>query len=491
VSTQLELLDGLSEAQLYHDDKRRGYFSVLWRVPEGEAFEQCDINGDWRGLRNTPSRERQESYPLERMANIIPMLPKDRDTWLSQAEFFRPNRQLVNLLRLPVCFVDVDTYNSEYAALTQEQALRDILMRLDDEGLPHPSLALSSGRGLQLKWLLQSPLPRKALCRWTAVQRELCKVLEPFGGDKKATDGSRVLRLVHTLNTKSGTYASVVYTQEKNGRVAHFDFDELAAAALPYTRKQLEEMREQSARKGRKGLVVIPGGRHGLKRGNWSEYNWLRLEDFRRLCQDRFGGCGASEGWRDAFVFQAVLHTALALNGIASTNRLHSEAVQLTKELAPTLSHREAIAYTSSVATRAKRAAAGEKVVLGSVKLTPLYTYRTDTLIEQFQITPDEQATMRVLISSDEYGKRKRERETKRRRAAGAVERSEYIGKAAERRMAAIRMAQEGITQKDIAERLGVTQQAVSSYLKSQAVDRIQKSVPLTNGEACSSVLSL
>lgn len=476
MSAQLELLDGLKEASLYHDSARKGFFSILWREPEAAAFEQCDALAGWghQALSaHKDPRTRQESYPLDQMARVIPMLRKDRDTWLSQAEFFRPNRRLVNLLRLPICFVDIDTYKTEYAALTQEQALRDILTRLDDEGLPWPSLVVSSGRGLQAKWLLQGALPRQALPRWTAVQRALCRTLEPFGGDMQATDASRVLRLVNTVNTKAGMRAEVVYTCERNGRLAHYDFDELADAALPLTRAEIEAQREAASRRGRRGLVVIDGGRSMPRggRASWAAYNWLRLEDLRKLSAIRHGEQGVPEGWRDLFVFHATLSSALSLPHLACANHLTREACQLAKELAPTLSHREAVAYTSSVVARAKKAAAGEKVIYRGREVSPLYTYKTSTMLETFQITASEQQSLRVLISKDEGDRRRRkrdkERKRKERRAAGMLERGAYEGRSQERAEVARRLALEGLSQTAIAERLGVSLRSVVYYLAS------------------------
>ncbi len=472
-------LDGLSEAELYHDSRRRGYFSVLWIEPDAEVFDQFDIGeDDWHSVKESAKKqrspERQKSYPLDQMAKVIPLLRRDRDTYITQAEFFRPNRRLVNLARLPLCFVDVDTYRSEYAGFSIDHILRDIRTRLNDEGLPHPSIALSSGRGLQLKWLLSGPLPRQALPRWSLVQRELCKVLEPFGGDMNSLDGSRVLRLVGTVNTKSSTFAEVVYTQEINGRLAHFKFDELADAALPYTRRQLDEMRDANAKRARAGLVLIKGGRHGLKRGNWTEYNWHRLEDFRQLAQMRYQGGGVPEGWRDAYVFQMTLHTALALRGVSAPGRLLSEAVQLAKEVAPSLSHREAQAYVSTVAQKAKQAAAGETVMFNGRKYTPLYTYSTNRLLDEFKIEPFEQRQLRVLIAEHEVARRHRERETQRRRETGAMERAAYLRQAAGKAADAHRMRQEGLTQREIAERLGVSQSAVSGYLKESLPEEYQ-----------------
>ena len=45
---------------------------------------------------------------------MIEALDQERDTWVSQAEFIKPNRRVVYLLRLDLCFVDLDAYNLYY-----------------------------------------------------------------------------------------------------------------------------------------------------------------------------------------------------------------------------------------------------------------------------------------------------------------------------------------------------------------------------------------
>ncbi|PJE77750.1 hypothetical protein CI610_03321 [invertebrate metagenome] len=71
-------LDRTEEAQSYHDN-RYGYFSLLY------------------GSKTT---KRQRSYRLTDMARVLPLVDRDRDTWMSQAEFIVPNRRVVNLARI-------------------------------------------------------------------------------------------------------------------------------------------------------------------------------------------------------------------------------------------------------------------------------------------------------------------------------------------------------------------------------------------------------
>ena len=116
---------------------------------------------------------------------------------MSQAEFFKPNRRVVNLWRLPLCFVDLDTHKTAWGCLSPEPVSLAVRMFLDNEGIPPASLIIHSGRGLYLKWLFANALPSAALPRWNRVQRELVDRLQPFGADPNAKDASRVqLKLI-------------------------------------------------------------------------------------------------------------------------------------------------------------------------------------------------------------------------------------------------------------------------------------------------------
>ena len=158
----------------------------------------------------------QRTYRLSELPTVIEALDPARDTWISQAEFCKPNRRIVHLLRLSLCFVDLDTYKTPFKGESPEALDRRVRgYCLDEWNLPLPSLILYSGRGLQVKWLLERPLPRAALPRWNAVQKQLVTNLEPFGADPGARDASRLLRLVDTVNTRSGERVRVLWVNEQ------------------------------------------------------------------------------------------------------------------------------------------------------------------------------------------------------------------------------------------------------------------------------------
>ncbi|MBD4685258.1 replication protein, partial [Xanthomonas citri pv. citri] len=91
--------------------------------------------------------KRQASHKLTDMPAVLGLIDTGRDTWMTQAEFMRPNRRVVNLLRIGLLFADIDTYRQPWAAgRTPEQLAAAILYHCAQEGIPTPSLLVYSGR---------------------------------------------------------------------------------------------------------------------------------------------------------------------------------------------------------------------------------------------------------------------------------------------------------------------------------------------------------
>ena len=396
----------LFEAEQYHDINRHGFFSLLVGSPTGK---------------------RQDSYRLSQMPVVLSMLDHSRDTWLSQAEFIRPNRRVVNLARIGLLFADLDTYRvPALSGRSPDQLAASVLYHCADEGVPAPSLLVFSGRGIQAKWFLDRPLPRQALPRWNACQRHLVDRLAALGADPAAKDASRVLRLVDTVNSKSGEVCRVAHVENgPDGQPVRYSFDYLAEMLLPVARWDIETQRQE--RIERRQLQLVPGGRSSNLRGfSGRQLAWDRLEDLRRLAELRGG---VREGDRMQHLFWRL--NFLLLSGATNSVQMYHEAAALARELDSSWNYRSMELMT--LYAKAKQYEAGEKVEFGGRQFAPLYTPRNDTLINLFQITDDEQRTLRTLISRDMAKERDRERHTARRRAAGAVDRETYEANSASR----------------------------------------------------------
>ncbi len=438
IGTQLRLFGANDEAELFHDPTRTGYFAIL--VQEQD-------------------RKRQTTHRLTLMPEVLAAIDTSRDTWLSQAEFTCQNRKVVNLLRVGLLFSDLDTYRMDFARGRSPESLADaVLYWCLQEGIPTPSILVFSGRGIQAKWLLEGALPRRALPRWNACQKALVDRLGHLGADPGARDASRVLRLVSTVNSKSGEVCRVVHVAEDaGGEPVRYKFEYLCEQILPFSRVEIEA--ERKARAERRQLRLLPGANQsGLKGFSGRELAWHRLEDLRLLASIRGG---VSEGQRMKHLFWQL--NFLLLSGATSHNQMYHEAATLAKEIDPRWSYGSS--ELSTLYAKAKAYEAGEHVEFGGQKFTPLYTPKNDKLIELFEITDAEQKLLQTIISPAQARERHRARDESRRRAKGVVDRVEYLRGVEGRRARAQELKSQGFTKAEIARELGVSVRSVAYYI--------------------------
>jgi len=450
-STQFGLFRSQDEANTYHDSQRNGFFSLLI---------------------NTRGKKRQSSHRLEDMPCVLGVLDKTRDTWMSQAEFMRPNRRVVNLARIGLLFADLDTYRiPALAGRNPDQLVASILYFCGDAGLPMPSLLIHSGRGIQAKWLLEGTIPRQALPRWNACQRYLVDRLAHVGADSMAKDASRVLRVVETVNSKSGKVCQVVHVQTgSDGQPVRYNFEYMAEMLLPVARWTIEQQRQEQAgkRTKKKKFLLLSGSKADNLRGfSGRQLAWDRLEDLRKLADLRGG---VREGSRMMHLFWRL--NFLLLSGATNSGQMYHEAAALAHELDPQWNSHSRELMT--LFSKAKAYEAGEKVSFGGKEYPPLYTPKNDTLINLFKITTEEQQQLKTIIGSDMATERRRKRDRKRdearRRAAGAVDRETWLeavnAKQVQKKAEAQALRSNGLSIRAIAKQMNVSRRSVSYYLK-------------------------
>ena len=410
---QPDLFGAVDEASLYHDPTRWGFFSLL----------HASESGDGR-------RKSQRTYPLVKLPWVIDRVDPQRDTWISQAEFAKFNRRLVNLLRLGVCFVDLDTYRSELGGLSAHAQASLLLDYCDSEGIPVPSVVLHSGRGLYAKWILSPAVGRRALPYWNAVQTQLVTRLARFGADFGARDGSRVLRLVGVVNARSGTVCRVLHVNERDGQPITYEIDSLGDCLFPLSREELRQRRQERRERREREEVVAEVGRRErgaplrLVPGNASLGNlrsfsgrqlaWGRLLDLRRLADLRYAGGPVREGERMKFLLWQL--NFLLLSGATNALGLWHEAAEVARRIDPAWGYDST--ELGTLYRKARQFAAGETVEFEGRQYPALYTPRNDTLINLFGITDTEQdeGGLVTIVSRDVA----RQRDAARKREARA-----------------------------------------------------------------------
>ena len=475
--TRLADDDALDEALAYHDLTRTGFVSMF-----------------------TPGQKRtQQSFRLSELPSRLSLQRELRgDVYLTQNEFFRPGRQVVHCTRLTSFYLDLDTYNvGRLQGRAPEFLAEAALRQLHDQGLPEPSQIVFSGRGLQLKWVLERPVPAGALPRWTAVQRKLCERMTVLGADAKALDASRVLRVVGSVHTKSGELVRMVHraqvpapgaSMRADGLIV-YQFDEFVNTVLPFTRRDLATQRgarleSQAANDPgplkATGLSCPPLSalaatsqvesctpknvvRHpGARALNSTKLAWDRLADLRLLAAIRGWGGGVPPGKRDEFVFLGACF--LAQSGVA--DRLWMETVALAREFAPTWSPKEIQSCVLSVLSRTQKALEGGQDLHAGVWTDPRYKFRNKVLLERLEVTPSEELELKCIISKEEARCRDRKRKESQRRADGALTREEYLRPGHDRCAAALELRRAGKTPTEIAALLAISKSSVSRYFK-------------------------
>jgi len=454
---------GLPEAATYHNTQSHGFFAHIVKKPDKRSgnivmFQKC---------------HRITSLPY-----VIDLADERLDNYISQAEFLKPNRRVVNIARLNLNFVDLDIYHVDPTGeqfTTPTQMAGALRIFCDDNNLPQPSITAFSGRGLYIKYLINT-LPRQALPRWNAVQRRLVDIFRPFGADHQAKDASRVLRLMGTTNTKSGEIVRVLDVEQEDGKPKVYDFEYLAREILETDRGTIERNRaEQEAKAARRaGFNVIDGGKQagntgGLKKLSPMRLNWDRLEDVRKLADLRgWTKSGIPKGHREVYLFWVT--NFMLLSGATHPGQMFHEVTALAREVCPALVP-EVRQSLSTLYRKAQAHSAGEKVEFNGKKFSPLYTPKNQTLIDYLNITPDEERQLGTIISeaeaADRHRKRERQRDETKRREAGAVERSSYLETAEMKRAHALLLRAKGMKQREIAAEMGISIGAVNAYLKS------------------------
>lgn len=382
-------------------------------------------------------------YKLEPNDPLIPGLLAAQtgqiDRFLSVNEFH--NWRFVKLLKsLRACYVDVD-------------GCRDLDLALDTlkgARLPAPSVAVFSGNGLHLYWLLEA-LPAQALPVWQIVEDTLFRALQPIGADASCKDCTRVLRLPGTINSRGDhEVRGLVLTGQR--WTMHELANEVLGARPPKPQGRAE-VHDLGAAKARRGERVRTG----------SIYDRWHLV-YRDCCaiNDWHVLGGVPEGHRDKFLFIA----SVALSWFTAPAALEREILHTARQWTPGLALSEVLTTTvRPLLQRAQDAADGKTVEWRGMKFDPRHRFRRQTIWDWLSpvVPPDLAPQLRAIVSDELATERKQERDSGRWR-------DHYTGKGfragnTENVVLARSMRSQGKSYRRIAAELGVSDTAVRKWL--------------------------
>lgn len=375
------------------------------------------------------------------------------DVYFSQNTFYRPSRKIEYIRQLRALYVDVDCYLLNF---DPEWVIRSMELGLFRTKIPDPNFIIRSGRGLGVVWLLE-PVPAKGLPLWQAVENYLVRQLKHFGGDAKASDAARILRVAGSVNSKVREPVLVQYRHEYRYQLRDIQRDYLPELAPARTRTD----GRTAARTDRRMYRV-----HSL--------HYARLTDIVRLCEAR--GWDMT-GYREVTLF---LYRYWSCCYLSDPDEALRGVLDLNDQFTHPLPRREVTTATKSAekAWAARNDAEANRVAQERGYPGAGYNVSNRKLIEWLQITEDEQRQLETIIGRGEKQRRDTEATRTARRASGAMSRDEYLSQAEKRRTEALRLSGEGLSHQDIANRLGLSKRHVTRMLRMENSSG-DKSVPL------------
>lgn len=403
----------------------------------------------------TPKNENKkwQTFTFDEAQNHIPYFVKQADVYVTPNAFYGW-RTIKNLHTLQALFIDIDLHDLDFSIeenlLAIPALVEDRLDRLVRAQIPEPNCIVYSGRGVHFYWLI-NPTHPNALPRWQACQRRLVDVC---GADKQSADATRVLRLVGSTNSKVENFT--VKAEERHKKV--FDFDWLHDQVMPFSRQEYKDkIRDINVLRANKGLKPV---RKANTAGSIYARWYLVYQDLLIIieCQVALNkkGPGLPAGMRDLLLY----HLANALSWFTISDALENEVAECARKFTPTLSHREALSYCSSVINRAKKTKLEGKEHRYRYKRETLYRDLEDLIPEE--ILPE----LRAIIPNELAKERDRKQKENSRRSNGISERKIYLSKAQTNKEKAQLLKEQGLKYLEIAKELGLSIHTIKGYFR-------------------------
>lgn len=347
--------------------------------------------------------------------------------------FYTPNtmktwkRRKTNVCELNAIVVDLDYYTMN---LTRQQVLFALPIVLSDENILPPTAIQDSGNGLYLIWKLTGQVVNNQVMvrlyeRITNVLTERLKVL---GADSKATDVLHLFRFPGTTNVKKNKPVSHSNILELNSFLI-YELEDFANEVLP----EIKRKKKTPAKRGLQSEIKP------AVKFLFNQYTLVisRAEDLLKLVQMRNYEMSGSRH------FLLLYYSAFLMQ--AGVENYQKQAHELNDSLDVPMTERSMNEMFRSLENKFNKDSDSwyEKS----------YIPNNQTLVNTFDISEQEQRELKTIISDEEYKRRDRVRKEKQYEPIkDANKRSKQ-----ERDQMILEMIEQGITQKEIAQEMGVS----------------------------------
>lgn len=357
-----------------------------------------------------------------------------RDIYYTPNTFNSPiKRRREYLWQLHRFYIDID-HKKGTRAIDNFEVVGAIEELVQAKKIPQPTEYINSGRGIHVYWDIAN-CHIMLLDLWEKIEnylfnqiKEIEKTIDNIELDTRVKDPTRLLRLPGTINSKDNSKCYSMLKREKN----IYNIFDLKKAYI----KQ-----NKAYKKNKSKLAYLPTK-------NLYTLNKSRLEDFKAIVSLRNREV---EGYRNTLIMLYSYHYRL-INEI-TVEELIKDVKEFNKRFKKPYSIKELTSVCRSINRTVNHFQEDE---------SKGYKFTNKYIINALDITEQEQKKLLTIISTGEKYRRKNEKRTPRNEE-GLTSRQQSKK---DRINSILELKQQGYNQSKIAEKLGITRQAVSKLLK-------------------------
>lgn len=424
------------------------------------------IHGDNRAFvalfqKRGSERPRQYFHNGNKLADHVHEWIPDEDVYVSlntfsfnRREQSAPERTAERVLRLNALYTDLDFYK---LGISKEEALARIDEMIANEEVPPPSVIVHSGRGLQLIWLLEYMTVTPGYLRlWQRMQQAIFEMFLPLNADNAAKSVAQIYRVPGGTNSKNGVTVTAEYL-----RHSRYPINELKEWLLEELPADWKEQRKERLQKRTESRLTAPykPAEGKRKATRYTAYKALKT-DVEMLVNMR----GGYVNRRRLMFYYAVF----AMEVLQDASKLEIAVEELNDRLYKPLPSSFLRGVVQS-GVRSYELARDDTAKAAAKRMgwQAGYTFTNAYLIENLEMTLEEQRSMAFIISEEEKQRRNTEYQQKKRRAAGMKTALEYNEKRADKKAEHMEKLRQLLRdnpkakRKELAEALGVSAEYV------------------------------
>ena len=379
---------------------------------------------------------------MKRLEAISPIEINSEEYKNKKDIYYTPNtfnspikREREYLWQLHRFYIDID-HKAGTEPIDLFEVVGAVEQLVEEKKIPQPTEYINSGRGIHIYWDINN-CHIMLLDLWEKIEnhlfntiKELERSIKNISVDTRVKDPTRLLRLPGTINSKNN---SKCYSMLKNESNKYNIFDLKKAYIKP--KKQYKQNKGKIAYLPTKNLYTL---------------NMSRIEDFKRIVSLRNGEV---VGYRNTLIMLYSYHYRL-INEVTV-----EELIKVTKEFNKSFKEpykaKELISVCRSVNRTVKHFQEDNNKG---------YKFTNKYIINALDLEEQEQEQLLTIISTRvKYDRKNKKRNEARRNEKGLTSRQQ--GKK-DRINSILELKQQGYNQSKIAEKLGITRQAVSKLLK-------------------------